>query len=49
MRAHVFITDKNTYPVVRDNSFYGVGIKGIPNTVEEVIKANLDDGKKTIF
>jgi hypothetical protein len=49
MRAHVFITDKNTYPVVRDNSFYGVGIKGIPNTVEEVIKANLDDGKKPYF
>jgi hypothetical protein len=49
MRAHVFITDKNTYPVVRDNSFYGVGIKGIPNTVEEVIKVNLDDGKKPYF
>jgi hypothetical protein len=49
MRAHVFITDKNTYPVVRDNSFYSVGIKGIPNTVEEVIKANLDDGKKPYF
>jgi hypothetical protein len=49
MRAHVFITDKNTYPIVRDNSFYGVGIKGIPNTIEEVIKVNLDDGKKPYF
>ncbi len=46
MRAHVFITDKDTFPVVRDNSFWGVGIKGIPNAIEEVIKENLANGKK---
>jgi len=49
MRAHVFITDKDTFPVVRDNSFWGVGIKGIPNTLEEVIKENLEDGRKPYF
>ena len=46
MRAHVFITDKNTFPVVRDNSFWGVGVKGIPNTLEGVIGENLRNGKK---
>lgn len=49
MRAHVFITDKDTFPVVRDNSFWGVGIKGIPNTLEEVIKENLENGRKPYF
>ena len=49
MRAHVFITDKNTFPIVRDNSFWGVGIKGIPNTIENVFKENLDNGKKPYF
>jgi len=49
MRAHVFITDKDTFPVVRDNSFWGVGIKGIPNTIEGVIEANLANGKKPYF
>lgn len=49
MRAHVFITDKNTFPVVRDNSFWGVGIKGIPDTFEKVIKENLNNGKKPYF
>lgn len=46
MKAHVFITDKDTFPVVRDNSFWGVGIKGIPNTIEKVIKENLINGNK---
>lgn len=46
MRAHVFITDKNTFPVVRDNGFCGVGIKGIPNTLEKVFKENLRDGRR---
>lgn len=49
MRAHVFITDKDTFPVVRDNSFWGVGIKGIPNTLEKVIKENLESGRKPYF
>ena len=49
MRAHVFITDENTFPVVRDNSFWGVGVKGIPNTLDELIKVNLENGKKPYF
>lgn len=49
MRAHVFITDKNTFPVVRDNGFWGVGIKGIPDTLEKVIEENLKNGKKPYF
>ncbi len=49
MRAHVFITDKNTFPVVRDNSFWGVGIKGIPNSLTQVIEENLRNGKKPYF
>jgi len=46
MRAHVFITDRDTFPVVRDNSFWGVGIKRIPNTLEKIIKENLENGRK---
>lgn len=46
MKAHVFITDQDTFPVVRDNSFWGVGIKKIPNTFNELIKENLKNGKK---
>jgi hypothetical protein len=49
MRAHVFITDKDTFPVVRDNSFWGVGIEGIPNTFDKVIKENLKNGRKPYF
>ncbi|MGB9608385.1 MAG: hypothetical protein ACPL7E_07605, partial [bacterium] len=49
MRAHVFITDKNTFPEVRDYGFCGVGIKGIPNTFEGVIKENLERSKKPYF
>ena len=49
MRAHVFITDKNTFPVVRDNGFWGVGAKGIPNTLNDVIKQNLANAKKPYF
>jgi hypothetical protein len=49
MRAHVFITDKDTFPVVRDNGFWGVGIKDIPNTLEEVVKENLENSKKPYF
>lgn len=49
MRAHVFITDKNTFPVVRDNGFWGVGIKDIPNTFDDLVKENLSNGKKPYF
>ena len=49
MRAHVFITDKHTFPIVRDYSFWGVGKDGIPNTLDDVIKENLKNGKKPYF
>ena len=49
MRAHVFITNKDTFPVVRDNSFWGVGIKGIPNTLDKLFEENLRNGKKSYF
>ncbi len=49
MRAHVFITDKDTFPVVRDNSFWGVGIKGIPNSLDKIIEENLRNKKKPYF
>jgi len=49
MRAHVFITDENTFPVVRDNSFWGVGSKGIPNTFDNLIKENLNNARKPYF
>jgi len=49
MRAHVFITDKDTFPIVRDNSFWGIGIKGIPDSFDKVIKENLKNGKKPYF
>ncbi|MCM8785647.1 MAG: hypothetical protein NC827_02795 [Candidatus Omnitrophica bacterium] len=49
MRAHVFITDKDTFPVVRDNSFWGVGIKGIPNRFDDVINESLNNSKKPYF
>jgi len=49
MRAHVFITDKDTFPVVRNNNFWGVGIKGIPNTLGKLIKENISNGKKPYF
>lgn len=40
MRAHVFITDTDTFPVVRDNGFWGVGIKEIPDTFDKLIEEN---------
>lgn len=49
MRAHVFVTDENTFPTVRDNSFWGVGIKGIPRTLDKLINENLTDGRKPYF
>jgi len=49
MRAHVFITDKKTFPAVRNNSFWGVGVKGISNTFDKVIYENLRNGKKPYF
>lgn len=49
MKAHVFITDKDTFPVVRDNSFWGVGIKGIPNSLNKMIEDNLRNGRKPYF
>lgn len=49
MRAHVFITDRDTFPVVRDNSFWGVGVKGIPKSFDKVIEENLRKSKKPYF
>jgi len=49
MKAHVFIVDKKTFPVVRDNSFWGVGIEGIPSNFSEVIEQNLRNAKKPYF
>ena len=49
MRAHVFITDENTFPVVRDNSFWGLGIKGIPSTFNQIIQENLSRPHKPYF
>jgi len=49
MRAHVFITDKDTFPIVRDNSFWGVGVKGIPNNLDRLFKENLRNGRKPYF
>lgn len=49
MRGHVFITDKDTFPIVRDNSFWGVGIKGIPDTFNKVIKENLTNVRSPYF
>lgn len=49
MRAHILITDNRTFPVVRDNGFWGVGVKGIPSKYEDVIKENLNNGKKPYF
>ncbi len=49
MRGHVFITDKDTFPVVRDNSFWGVGIKDIPSTLDNVVKENLTNVRSPYF
>jgi len=49
MRAHVFITDEKTWPVVRDNSFYGVGVKGIPDSLGGLISENLKNPRKPYF
>jgi hypothetical protein len=49
MRAHVLITDKDTFPVVRDCSFWGVGVKGIPDTIENTITENLTNRNKPYF
>ena len=49
MRAHVFITDENTFPSVRDNGFWGVGVNGIPNAIDQVVEENLRNGRKPYF
>jgi len=49
MRAHVFITDERTFPVVRDNSFWGVGIQGIPDSLQGLIEENLKNPRKPYF
>ncbi len=49
MRAHVFITNSKTFPVARDNGFWGVGINGIPNKFDELIEENIRNGKKPYF
>ena len=49
MRAHVFITNERTFPVVRDNSFWGVGVKGIPSSLKGLIEGNLKNPRKPYF
>lgn len=49
MRAHVFITNERTFPVVRDNSFWGVGIKGIPSSLKDLIEENLRNPREPYF
>jgi len=49
LQAHVLITDKDTYPVVRDNGFYGVGVKGIPTSYSKLVDEVLRDGRKPYF
>ncbi len=49
MRAHVCVVNKDTFPVVRDNGFWGLGIKGIPSELEAVIANNLNNAPKPYF
>ncbi len=49
MKAHIFITDKKTFPTVRDNGFWGVGVEGIPDDYEGVIQSNLSNSRKPYF
>jgi len=49
MRAHIFITDEKTFPVVRDNGFWGVGVERMPKKFKEVIKENLENPRKPYF
>jgi len=35
MKAHVLITNKDTFPVCRDKLFWGIGIPGCPSVFEE--------------
>ena len=49
MRVHVFITNEETFPVVRDNSFWGVGIQGIPDSLKGLIEENLKNPRKPYF
>ncbi len=46
MRAHILITNRETFPVVRDNGFWGVGVRGIPGSLSEVIRANLENSSR---
>lgn len=49
MRAYVFITDRDTFPMVRNNSFWGVGVKGILNSFDKSDWRKLAVGKKPYF
>lgn len=49
MRAHVLITDEETFPVVRDNGFWGVGVKGIPASFDEMVAENIRRPNKPYF
>lgn len=49
MRSHVFITNERTFPVVRDNSFWGVGVEGIPSSLKGLIEENLKNSRKPYF
>lgn len=46
MRAHVFITDAKTFPICRNYGFWGVGTRGIPQTLNDLITENLHNGQK---
>lgn len=45
----ILVTDENTYPVVRDNSFWGLGIEGIPDSLDALIAKNLRETRKPYF
>jgi len=49
MRTHVFITDKRTFPIVRDNGFWGIGVKDIPSEFTRLIEDNLRNPRKPYF
>ncbi len=49
MKSHVLITDQNTFPIVREYGFYGVGVKNIPSKLTEVISQNIKNPRRPYF
>ena len=49
VRSHVLSADKNTLVVFRDNSFWGCGSSGIPNTFTGLVEENLKSTRKPYF